>query len=402
MERSSFFDATLVGETYDRVYLAEDFARYFSSFIGNGVFPTPSSNLQVVQDVNMQVKVKAGKGWINGYFYDLTEDLVINVDIADGVLKRIDRVVVRLDFINREIKAYLKKGTFASSPIAPALTRTADIYELGIADILINNGVTSIVQANITDLRQNNTYCGLVAGVVQQIDTTNLFAQFQTAFDVWFEAVKGQLSTDAAGNLQNQIDLIQPLVDSWEDFKGNGGTLFNSLTINNLNTLTDQIKTSKNNLTIGLEGTSTGYNLSKTSFAPNFLSIGDNPVLGRIEYPWQDLILRDIGSARDAIIVASGSNANGSYVKFGDGTMICYRNYNLDVTITTNQTVAMPATFIDSPSTKCALIATSVSSTITLYKNLACMTSATSWVLNLSTAGSGTMAIRLSAIGRWK
>ncbi len=301
MERSSFFDATLVGETYDRVYLADDFARYFASFIGNGVFPTPSTNLQVVQDVNMQVKLKAGKGWINGRFYELTEDLTLNVAVADGVLKRKDRVVLRLDFINREIKAYLKKGAFSSSPVAPTLTRDADIYELGIADILINNGVTSITQANITDLRQNNTYCGLVAGVVQQIDTTNLFAQFQTAFDVWFEAVKGQLSTDAAGNLQNQIDLIQPLVDSWEDFKDNGGTLFNSLTINNLNTLTDQIKTSKNNLTIGLEGTSTGYNMSKTSFAPNFLSIGDNPVLGRIEYPWQDLILRNIGSVKDRL-----------------------------------------------------------------------------------------------------
>lgn len=206
MERSSFFDATLVGETYDRVYLADDFARYFASFIGNGVFPTPSTNLQVVQDVNMQVKLKAGKGWINGRFYELTEDLTLNVAVADGVLKRKDRVVLRLDFINREIKAYLKKGAFSSSPISPTLTRNADIYELGIADILINNGVTSVVQSNITDLRQNNTYCGLVAGVVQQIDTTNLFAQFESAFNVWFDAIKGQLSTDAAGNLQNQID----------------------------------------------------------------------------------------------------------------------------------------------------------------------------------------------------
>ncbi len=302
MERSSFFDATLVGETYDRVYLAEDFARYFSSFIGNGVFPTPSTNLQVVQDVNMQVKLKAGKGWINGRFYELTEDLTLNVAVADGVLKRIDKVVIRLDFINREIKAYLKKGTFASSPISPTLTRTADIYELGIADILINNGVTSIVQANITDLRGNGNLCGYVAGVVQQIDTTNLFAQFQTAFDVWFEAIKGQLSTDVAGNLQNQINLIQPLVDSWEDFKNNGGTLFNSLTLNSLSTGSDQIKTNKNVLAMRLEGTEFGIDISKTSIAPNFLSIGgNNPVLGKLEYPFHDLILRNIGSVKDRL-----------------------------------------------------------------------------------------------------
>lgn len=241
MERSSFFDAVLNGETYDRVYLAEDYARYFSSFIGNGVFPTPSTNLQVVQDVNMQVKIKAGKAWINGYFYENTEDLNLTIDVADGVLKRIDRVVLRLDFINREIKAYIKKGIFASAPIAPTLTRNADIYELGLADILINNGVINITQANITDIRQNNNYCGLVASVVQQIDTTDLFTQFQSTFDIWFENVKGQLSTDAAGNLQNQLDAMQSLVDTWVDFKTNGLILdkvANALRPNSNNSLT--------------------------------------------------------------------------------------------------------------------------------------------------------------------
>lgn len=210
MEKSSFFNAVLDSSGVpDRPYLAESFARYFGSFIGNGVFPTPSTNLQVVADsTSMDIALKAGKGWINGYFYENTEDLTLNVAVADGVLNRIDRVVLRLDFINREIKAYVKKGTFASSPVAPNLTRNSDMYELGIADIKVNKGVTKIVQADITDLRQNNNYCGLVAGVLKQIDTTDLFAQFQSTFDIWFEAIKGQLSTDAAGNLQNQIDNI--------------------------------------------------------------------------------------------------------------------------------------------------------------------------------------------------
>lgn len=208
MEKSSFFNAVLDSSGVpDRPYLAESFARYFGSFIGNGVFPTPSTNLQVVADsTSMDIGLKAGKGWINGYFYENTEDLTLNVAVADGVLNRIDRVVLRLDFINREIKAYVKKGTFASSPVAPSLVRNSDMYELGLADIRINKGITKIVQSDITDLRQNNNYCGLVAGVLKQIDTTDLFAQFQSTFDIWFEAIKGQLSTDAAGNLQSQID----------------------------------------------------------------------------------------------------------------------------------------------------------------------------------------------------
>lgn len=245
MERSSFFNAVLSGETYDRIYTAEDYARYFGSFIGNGVFPTPSTNLQVVADsTSMDIVLKAGKGWINGYFYENTEDLTLNVPVADGVLNRIDRVVLRLDFINREIKAYVKKGTFASSPVAPSLVRNSDMYELGLADIKINKGVTKIVQADITDLRQNNNYCGLVAGVLKQIDTTDLFKQFQSTFDIWFEHVKGQLSTDAAGNLQNQIDVMKPHVDSYADLKANGGTI-GTIGLQNVNATQDRITTIK-------------------------------------------------------------------------------------------------------------------------------------------------------------
>ena len=209
MERSSFFNAELKGEEYDRVYLAEDFARYFASFIGNGVFPNPTTNLQVIAaDNNMTVKLKSGKGWINGYFYENTDDLVLNVDVADGVLNRIDRVVLRLDFVNREIKAYIKKGAFSSNAVAPTLQRDANAYEIALADIVVNKGIVSIVQANITDLRSDINLCGYVSGVVEQIDTTNLFTQFQSAFDMWFEHIKGQLSEDAAGKIQLSIDEI--------------------------------------------------------------------------------------------------------------------------------------------------------------------------------------------------
>ena len=47
---------------------------------------------------------------------------------------------------------------------------------------------------------------------VQQLDTEDIFVQYQTAFDQWFEQIKGQLSTDQAGNLQNQIDDINDLL----------------------------------------------------------------------------------------------------------------------------------------------------------------------------------------------
>lgn len=218
MEKSSFFNAELVGEEYDRTYLAEDYAQYFASFIGNGVFPNPSTNLQVLADgTSMNITLKSGRAWINGYFYVNTDDLVLPITVADGVLNRIDRVVLRLDFLNREIKCYVKQGTFASTPIAQTLQRDADMYEIGIADIKVNKGAIAITQANITDLRQNSDYCGIVHGTVDQVDVTTLFNQYSKAlelkeqgfeeeFTTWFNNIKGQLSGDVATNLAVQID----------------------------------------------------------------------------------------------------------------------------------------------------------------------------------------------------
>lgn len=202
MEKSSFFNSI----DGDRKYKAEEWAEYFASLIGNGVFPEPSTNLMVEAYNNMTIKVKAGKAWINGYFYFNTADLTVQLDNADGVLKRIDRIVIRWSLTNRSIQAAVKKGTFASSPVAPALQRDADIYEIALADVLVNNGVIEVTQANITDLRQNSSLCGIVAGTVNQIDASGLFAQYDQIFNDWFANIEAILDENAAANLLNLIN----------------------------------------------------------------------------------------------------------------------------------------------------------------------------------------------------
>lgn len=178
MEKSSFFNSV----SHDRTYKAEDWAEYFSSFIGNGVFPVPSTGLQVTANDGMNVTVKMGKAWINGYFYLNTSDLNVTLATADGQLNRIDRIVVRWDLTNRLISAEVKSSSFSASPSAPLLQRDADIYELALADIYVGAGVTAITQSNITDQRLNTSLCGVVAAVVDQIDTEAFNAQLQAWF----------------------------------------------------------------------------------------------------------------------------------------------------------------------------------------------------------------------------
>ena len=204
MEKSSFFNSV----SHDRVYRAEEWAEYFASFIGNGVFPVPSNNLQVVAGSGMVVTVKAGKAWINGYFYYNTGDLSLTLPVADGVLSRIDRIVVRWDLTERLISVVVKSSTPSASPTPPALQRDADAYELCLADITTGAGVTAISQAVITDRRLDPSLCGVVAGVVDQIDTAAFNAQLQA----WFTDYKAQ-SLEEFNDLVSYMESLELLGD---------------------------------------------------------------------------------------------------------------------------------------------------------------------------------------------
>ncbi len=206
MEKSSFFNSI----NGDRRYKAEEFAAYFGSFISNGIFPNPSTNLQVISNNDMTVTLKKGKAWINGYFYENTDDLILEVDNADGVLNRIDRVVVRLNKVTRDIKTVVKKGTFASTPVATGVLANADIHELGIAEIKVDKGTVSIVQSNITDTRLKLDVCGITNSLIT-VDVEMITNQISNDFTEWFDMIKDQLGEDPAGNLQNQIgDINDP------------------------------------------------------------------------------------------------------------------------------------------------------------------------------------------------
>ena len=179
----------------DRVYLADQFADYFASFISNGVYADTMNELQVVAlaSPDMKVNVSSGKAFTNGYWYKNDSLYELPIDIADGVAPRIDSIVVRLDYSERDTYVAVKKGAPSASPVAPTLTRNADAYELQLATILVSAGATSISQSMITDTRPNKDVCGWVTGVIDQIDTTNLFAQFKAAFDEAYENFEIQL-----------------------------------------------------------------------------------------------------------------------------------------------------------------------------------------------------------------
>lgn len=251
MLKSCFFNSVLDQEGVpDRPFNADDFARYFGTLIKNGVFPNPSTNFQCIADQEtMAVKMEAGIAWIDGHLRYDDNVHILEIDTADSVLDRIDRIVLRKDVLDRDIYWVVKKGEMSGKPIAPNLQRDENAWELGIADVKVAHGTVSISQSMVTDTRLNTELCGLVTGVVTQIDTTTLFNQleqwkkeyieatntwtteqeqaflnwkqlFETAatdwrageeqkFDEWLQSIKGKLSGDVAGNLQVQIEELK-------------------------------------------------------------------------------------------------------------------------------------------------------------------------------------------------
>lgn len=212
--RSGFFNDV----NDDRVYDAEDFADYFASFIGNGVFPNPSSGLQLFENGNMTTVLKAGKAWINGYYVHNDSEHIFIHDMADGLLKRIDRVVAQYSTADRTINILIKKGALGSNPVAPPILRNADFYELVLADVLISNGLTQITQTNIIDQRLNTSLCGIVHGLVNQVDTSTIFNQYQDWFNNYSVTKAEEFlswQTNVTTALEQWIDAQEKGFEAW-------------------------------------------------------------------------------------------------------------------------------------------------------------------------------------------
>lgn len=209
-QNCGFFNAQYQDGEYDRVYNAEQFAAYFASFIGTGIFGDQMEELLPMArtENNMSVNILSGRAWINGWWYENDETLNLPIAIADGVLNRKDIIVLRWGNSERDMWIQVIQGEPSVEAVAPVIRRDADYYDLELCEIDIPAGTTKITQSLIHDTRLDNNVCGLVTGVVDQIDTTALYLQFNAQFNTWFEALKEQFSGDVPGMLQDEIDAI--------------------------------------------------------------------------------------------------------------------------------------------------------------------------------------------------
>lgn len=197
----------------DRTYNADQMSEYFDGLVSNGVYESVGSAMQVTAGEGLAVNVQSGRAIIDCKWIKNDAAQAITLTTAHVLLPRYTAIVIRLDRASRSISIVDKDGTPASNPEKPSMTDDGQITELCLAYVYVGPNASTITQANITDMRSSNL-CGWVTGVVQQVDTSQLFAQYQAAFEqnyaqqlawqqdiqtqfnAWFAALTQQLSVN--------------------------------------------------------------------------------------------------------------------------------------------------------------------------------------------------------------
>lgn len=127
----------------------------FLAAYGTGVIAGVDNELVVGAPGGMNVSVNTGAAIIKGMPYVQWASANYVIGANGSADPRIDRVVVKVyrttDFPKTEI--YILAGTPAASPTPPALTQTAAVWEISLAQVAVASGAAAINAGNLTDER---------------------------------------------------------------------------------------------------------------------------------------------------------------------------------------------------------------------------------------------------------
>lgn len=162
-ERYGFFNSTAGDE---RSYDSADMAAALRALAASGVAAADTCLQVTAEGSTMRTLVGYGSAMIQGHFYQLKDDgggAQAFAHATEALVNRIDRIILRLDLTARTVSLVKLIGIAASTPAAPELTRGEESWELSLARVLIRAAAQEILASDITDDRENEAVCGLIA-----------------------------------------------------------------------------------------------------------------------------------------------------------------------------------------------------------------------------------------------
>ena len=154
-------------------YTAED-AELYHATRTSGVFANDDFPITVYGDGNV-VTIGEGIGWIrnskfSGKVVANKSEISLDMGLPHATYPRIDAVVLRFSANANASEIIVKKGTAQTNPVPPEVVRTESVYELHLYHVYRPAGASNVVASNVTDLRANPAYCGLMEDDVTMLN----------------------------------------------------------------------------------------------------------------------------------------------------------------------------------------------------------------------------------------
>lgn len=170
---------------------------FFQAILGNGVVQGQLNSYVVTTTSGLGISVASGKATIQGFYARSDAAIALTCAAADPTNPRIDRAVLHADLTAHTLTVLLLTGTPAPSPVPPALTQTATVWEISLYQVRVNATQTVLTAGSLTDERP---FSGLVnkggdamtgaltisAGTTTQPDTLKLINPTTPAYTTVF------------------------------------------------------------------------------------------------------------------------------------------------------------------------------------------------------------------------
>ena len=173
-----------------------------------GVYSADDS-LAVTANGNMTVTVGPGLAWLKAADYwglavCSEAAATLTVPTASSSAKRMDAVCLRLDKTGNKAELIVKPGTPAAMPVLPPLQRNDSYDEIYLASISLSAGAVAVSAADITDLRLNEDYCGLMRDGVTGLPTAQITAQADALMEQLRQAIQAASSGEGVSVYTHQ------------------------------------------------------------------------------------------------------------------------------------------------------------------------------------------------------
>lgn len=212
MLKYGFFNAV----SNDRVYDAETFNTFFEGLISsNGIFEGVGDGFAVSPSGTGRVlNIGTGKAMVNNCWVKSNAIETVSIAAAHTTFNRYDMIALRWSDTDRTISIQVTNGAAASQAVKPQPKRTLTEWEIVLAYVYSPANTTAITAANIEDCRYDTELCGVITGLVKQVDTTTLYNQYaakfaeieaqlhewenqqKAAFDTWYAALTDELQVN--------------------------------------------------------------------------------------------------------------------------------------------------------------------------------------------------------------